>query len=201
MKTREELKEIYNRKHDLELLKILEEKSQYEVQAIEVVEEIIAERGGENAIREAAAKAERVAMEEATFRDHIRKLLKDGKYENEIREELIGDVTDEDAFEVWLDEELDAWEDAEEEKKVDGGTIGRAAIGAAVGALVGGLIFGFLVASMRNVAGPGAGVILICYSCVKFISGKSFFNWATLVFSVVSVIGAIIVGFGVASLM
>lgn len=199
MKTRKELKEIYDRKGDLDLLDILSNKSQYEATAIEVVQELIDERGGEGAIRQNMAVAQKITQEESPIRAQIRQLLKKGSYENEIREELSGQYTDEQAFDTWLNEELDNWEKEEEEKSTDGGTIGRAAIGAGVGALVGGGIFGVIAANVDGVAGPGAGVIIICFFCVKLISGKGSFHWSTLVFSFISVIGAIVFGLLLAS--
>lgn len=194
MKSAEELKALYNLNDDMDLLEILDNPGDYELGTMEVIREIIEERGGEKALRKQVREEKAIQDQGLPFRKRIRQLLKEGKYEYDIRETLEGEALDKHAFEIWLDEELDFFEEKEaiieKKKPTQERVVLRALIGGLIAALVGGFIFGVFGGNPKLVAIP----VIVCFGVVRVATKKGFFHWANLVFSVLATFGAIFIG-------
>lgn len=190
-----DLRRRYNDKENEELLYVLSNPSEYNSNVIEIVEEIIKNRGGREKIVEEINTEINKENERRRLITIIRSKLNIGRKEKEIKEEIKSEIFSNEECSNLIDEEFARWTEEQLDQKITPKSIIGGIIGALIGGTIGGILWGFMMIGSGNIFFIfGIGLVLLSYFFVRLFSRKSNKNIFTMILTFLSVVYALVLG-------
>ena len=184
--------ENYNDSH---LEYILENPANYSIEALEAVKIIIAKKGGEEALHE-RLKTEDIRQKEILrIRQETKELGLQGIDASFLKTTANSEILSKDELENIIDDQHEKVILDLQDKQVTSKTIAGCIIGGTLGAITGGVLWGLqMMYSHRVFYILFAGLLFLCYGCIKIFTKQSQNNRAVFISTFLSAVVAAVIG-------
>ncbi len=193
--TREELIQTYNAYSDEELTEAWRSIHDYTPEASEVLKTVIEKRGGIEALLENEQLSWEVFQETERIKQQVRQMATPEVEPEFLHKMISSELLDETQRLTIIQETLDSIAHEKEDMEIKPRTLIGGSLAAGLAAVMGGILWGLqLMWSGRIFYIFLIGLVLLCYSFIRFFTKQSHKNTAVVILTVISTVVALAIG-------